>query len=359
MSKLSRYYKRKDKDLYTPPGSLVYIGDDIEENVEISIYVYNSNNFEQIKINSISELENVLSGDYNVRWINVNGVNDMGIIKRIGNIFNVDELILGDIMNTSKRPKVNFYPEYIFTIFKSLNADIDEGIISEQISIIKGEKYIITFQESEIDMFSSIIDRIKNNTGKIRSRKVNFLFYCLIDYLIDSYFYCMDHIAEQIEYLDSQVLLNHSKIQLSDLKDYKYTIVDIRKILWPIRDLIKDIIQHTPTDDENSEELNHYYRDIYEHVIELIELIELLQGKVDEIQNLYHTNISHHMNRVMGLLTIVSIIFLPLTLLSGIYGMNFKYMPELDVKWGYPAVLLIMLIIAICLILYFKNKDWF
>mgnify|MGYP000398040456 CR=1 FL=1 len=356
---MSRYYKRRDEKLYKPPGSLIYIGEETDDIVEISIYCYDSNNYEQVKVDSIVELGEVLTRNYKVLWVHVNGTNNGSVIKQIGDIFNINHLVLEDIMNTDKRPKVNFYTEYTYTIFKNINFDKSEGILSRQISIIKGNYYLITFQEKGTEVFSTIVDRIQNNDDRIRSRKVNFLFYSLIGYLIDNYFYCMEHVTEQIEKLDNQVLLVYSDIQLSDLRDYKYIISRLRRILWPIRELIKDIIQHTPVDDEKSEELNHYYRDIYEHVIELIEILEILQGTVEEVQNLYHTKISHHMNRVMGLLTIVSIIFLPLTLLAGIYGMNFKYMPELNIRWGYPAVLVIMVIIAISLILYFKNKDWF
>jgi len=169
----------------------------------------------------------------------------------------------------------------------------------------------------------------------------------------------MEEVADQIEKLDKEVLMTYSNIELSDLREYKHDITVLRKLLWPTRELIKDIIQQTSFESEGENELNFYYRDIYEHTIELIELLEILQGSVEEIQNLYHTKISHRMNRIMGLLTVISIVFLPLTVIAGIYGMNFKYMPELNLKWGYPAVLLIMIVVAVSLILYFKNKKWF
>ncbi len=357
---MSKYYQKRDKKLFKPPGSLIYIGNEIDEDVTINFIAYDDEKCEQNEINSFQEIEELLSNDYNVFWIHINGINNENIINQIGNIFRVNNLVLEDIMNTNKRPKVDFYPEYIYSIFKNISyKKCSGGIRLEQISIIAGNNYVITFQEKGSNIFTNIMERVSNDGGNIRDWGANFLFYSLIDYLVDSYFYSMEVVADQIEKLDKEVLMTYSNIELSDLREYKHDITVLRKLLWPTRELIKDIIQQTSFESEGENELNFYYRDIYEHTIELIELLEILQGSVEEIQNLYHTKISHRMNRIMGLLTVISIIFLPLTLIAGIYGMNFKYMPELNLKWGYPAVLLIMMFVAASLVLYFKNKKWF
>ncbi|MFW6287666.1 MAG: magnesium/cobalt transporter CorA [bacterium] len=354
---MSKFYQRRDKKLCKPPGSLIYIGNQIDENVEVTIIAYNDEGYSQFKVSDLRKLNELLSDDYNVYWININGINNEKVINQVGELFNINSLVLEDIMNSDKRSKVDFYPEYTYSILKKINYD-NNSILLKQISILKSGNYVLTFQETGADIFSNIVERISNNEGQIRGRTANFLFYTIIDFIVDGYFYCIEDVAEEIEELDNQVLISHTGIELRDLREYKKNIGILRKLLWPGRELVKDIIQQSSFSDEGDEELNYYYHDIYEHIIELMELLELLQGTVDEVQNLYHTKISHRMNRIMGLLTVISVIFLPLSLLVGIYGMNFKYMPELNIKWGYPAILVIMLSIALALIIYFKNKEW-
>ncbi len=262
MFNLNSYYKKRKEKLHEPPGSLIYIGDSLEENITVNFTGYDQENFQHLEVNSIKELRNLLENDYTVSWIHINGIHNVQAVKELGNVFNINDLILENIVNTGKRPRVSIYPDYILTIIKNITFNKIDGISTEQVSIITGQDFIITFQEKGQPLFSKIVERIKNDVGNIRYEKIDYLFYSILDYLIDNYFKCIEDFGDQIERLDGKVLSDFQNIDLKDFKFFKQSANFMQKVLWPTRDLINDIIQQIPSNDENKK-LNIFFRDIY------------------------------------------------------------------------------------------------
>jgi magnesium transporter len=339
------------------PGTLVHIGEKKVENVKIKIVIYNSEKFVEKELSSIDELGPFVDQPGTNLWINVDGLDDVGIIEKIGSCFNIHPLTLEDILNTGQRPKMEDYESYIYAVLKIILLDKEKDeIVIDQISIIFGYNFILSFQEREVDIFDPLRERLKNPSSRLRKYGVDHLAYSIIDTVVDNYFLILEHFGDEIEEFEDQLLIQPSPETIKTIQRYRREMIILRKSVWPLRELINgmqriesEIIRDTT---------RIYLRDIYDHTIQVIDSIEDYRDILSSMVDIYLSSLSNKMNDIMKVLTVIATIFIPLTFIAGVYGMNFDFMPELHWTWGYPAVMLFMFILGSSMFFYFKKKKW-
>jgi len=266
-------------------------------------------------------------------------------------------LILEDIVNTEQRPKMEDFEQYIFVVLKMLQYNEKEDeIIAEQVSLILGSNFVISFQETEGDIFDPIRDRIRNSKGRIRKMGADYLAYALLDAVVDNYFTILEKIGEKIETVEEELVANPIPETLQIIHTMKREMIFLRKSVWPLREVVGGLQRAESALIQESTGI--YLRDVYDHTIQVIDTIETFRDMISGMLDIYMSSVSNKMNEVMKVLTIFAAIFIPLTFIAGIYGMNFQYMPELEWQLGYFAVLLIMLLVAVSLLVYFRKKKW-
>ncbi len=337
------------------PGTLLYTGEKLTVPVLISLITYNELGFEEGDITSF-ENKKINNKDL-ISWININGLHDTKIINNLNNIFPIHALVLEDILHVNQRPKMEDFKDYLFVVLKMFRYDSDKAVIkSEQVSFILYPNTLITFQEEVGDVFDVVRDRIRNDKGKIRTHKSDYLTYSLIDAIVDNYYLILEKMAEKIELLESEVFANPDKKTLKKIHYLKQEIIMLRKSVWPLRDVTSLLYK----DDSNlvSEETKLYFRDLYDHTIEVMDIVETYRDLTSALMEMYLSSISNKMNEIMKVLTMISTVFIPLSFFAGVYGMNFKYMPELGWTFGYPMVLSLMVTIAIVMLLFFRRRKW-
>jgi magnesium transporter len=348
---------RKSKRANLPPGSIVHVGDKKLEKSKISVFEYNSFSFKEGTplIEELSAIRNQGS----VVWINIDGISEVDVIERVGKLFDLHPLTLEDIVNTQQRPKMELYPNYIYVVLKTLmwNEARDETE-AEQFSIVLGHDFIITFQEKEGDTFGPIRDRIRTDKGRIRKSAPDYLAYSFLDSIVDHYFLILERVGDKIEDLDRKVLNNPTRGCLISLQRLKKEMLFVRRSIWPLRAVIGDLekaeheevpIVHAST--------RLYLRDVYDHTIQLIETVETLRDILSTMLEIYLSAVSHKLNEVLKMLAVISTVFMPLTFISSIYGMNFKYMPELEWEYGYVFALVLMACVSGVMLFWFKRKK--
>ena len=338
------------------PGSLVHIGYKKVEKTRTSLIDYNEKEFSEKTIKSIKEAI-PFKNKPTVTWINIDGIHDIDVIQDVGRIFDIHPLILEDIMNTDQRPKTEDFEKYIFVVLKMLSFDEKKKKVnSEQVSFILGSNFVLSFQETEGDVFDYVRDRIRKSKGRIRKSGSDYLAYSLIDAVVDHYFIILEKVGEYIEVLEDEVLKNPSQKTTKVLHEVKKEMLLLRKSVWPLRELLNGLQRGESK--LISKSTNVYLRDVYDHTIQIIDTIENYRDMSAGLVDLYLSSISNRMNEVMKVLTIIATIFIPLTFIAGVYGMNFEYMPELHWMWGYFAVWAIMIIVGISMFIYFRRKKW-
>jgi len=337
-----------------PPGSLIYTGDK-SSSFQINVIKYSENSFSEEEIHTPEELANKINTD-KVTWINITGLYNVEMITKICNLFKIHPLIIEDILNVHHRPKMEDLEEYLFIIAKEISFIKESNtIISSQISIILKENIIITFTEEPSKLIESLIKRIKQNKGVIRKHDANYLLYALMDIIVDNYFLVLELIDEKVDFIENYILESATNETVRQIHELKRNLIDLRKTIWPLREIMGTLYKD---DFQFSREITIYFRDVYDHTIQVIDTLETLKDRVNGLVDIYYTVISTKMNEVMKVLTIIATIFIPLTLITGIYGMNFEYMPELKWRYGYFIVLAVMFFIAILMLLYFRKKKW-
>ena len=343
----------KSKDL--PPGSLVYIGDKKAEKPEISIIDYTSKDLKEIQCKKIEECFKYKS-KRSVTWINIDGISNTETISKIGKNFDLHPLVLEDILNTDQRPKIEDYGDYIFIVLKMLCHDENNKLSIEQISFILTRNMVISFQETKGDVFNAIRERIRKNKGRIRKMGADYLIYSLIDSIVDNYFSILEKVSEKIEIIEDKLIENPEPELVQDIHKLKREMIFVRKSVWPLREIISGILR------EESKLIrkttNVFLKDLYDHTIQVIDTVETFRDIISGMLDIYMTSISNRTNEVMKVLTIFAAIFIPLTFIAGVYGMNFSVMPELNWTWGYPMALIIMISVATVMLIYFKRKKW-
>lgn len=349
--------KKRSQKVGLPAGSLVHIGDRKTDKTTIKIVVYNQENFKEIDLEELEAHTASLNKD-SVTWINVNGIHDKDVIETIGKIFALHPLLLEDIMNTDQRPKMDEQETYLFITMKMLSCEgVPNLIKDDQLSLVFGHGYLISFQESEMDAFGTIREMTKNGRGRLQKMGSDYLAYSLMDIVVDNYFIVMERLGDEIEGLENELLKYPKQRTLRSINRLKREMIFVRRSIWPLREVIGDLERRGSAFIQESTFL--YLRDIYDHIIHVIDTTETFRDIIAGMIDIYLSSISNKMNEVMKVLTIIATIFIPLTWIVGIYGMNFDYMPELRTKFGYPVVMSIMVVIGLLMVFYFKRKKWF
>jgi len=353
---MPRFVKKTSKKIGLSPGTVVYIGRERAEKVGMTIIDYDEAQFEEKEAKTIEECF-PFKDKPTVTWINIDGIHEPEIVEKIGKHYAVHPLVLEDIVHTGQRPKLEDLDEYIFIVLKMLRYDEKESEIkAEQMSLILGSNFVISFQEARGDVFDPIRDRIRNAKGRIRKMGADYLAYALVDAIVDSYFIILEKLGEEIEGLEEELVTNPTQQTLQRIHTLKREMIFLRKSVWPLREVISGLERG-----ESSlihESTGIYLRDVYDHTIQVIDTIETFRDMVSGMLDTYLSSVSNRMNEVMKVLTIIATIFIPLTFIAGIYGMNFEFMPELRWRMGYFAVLFVMALVCLGMFLYFRRKRW-
>ncbi|NVM37022.1 MAG: magnesium/cobalt transporter CorA [Candidatus Lokiarchaeota archaeon] len=347
---------KKKKKVGLPPGTLIYTGDKVKEKTKIKVTDYtvdhfNFQEFKDIEID-LTKIEKPL-----IRWVDIYGLTQVKVIEEVGHQFRLHPLVLEDILSPNQRPKLEDYESYIFVVLKKLSWNQEEDEFEyEQISLILGENYVISFQERDTNLFNPIYERIQVPKGRVRLMGADYLFYVLIDIIIDNYFIVLEKVGEDIENIEDILIKNPVPETLQLIYRLKRSSIELRKSIWPIREVINRLQR------EQSklirEELQIYLRDIYDHIFRISDLLENYRDIIFGMLDMYLSSVSNKMNDIMKVLTIISTIFIPLSFLAGFYGMNFLNMPELAQPYSYPILICIMGLIAFIMIYFFKKKRW-
>ena len=354
---MSKYIKRISPALGLPPGTLVHIGDKKLEKAIITLFDFDQNNVVERKLDNIEECF-PFKEKTSVTWINIDGLQQVEIIEKIDTHFDIHSLVLEDILNTVQRPKMEDYGEYIFIVAKMLYVESKhKDMISEQISIILGSNYVISFQETDGDIFNEIRDRIRNYKGRVRKMGADYLAYCLIDAIVDNYFIVLEYLGDEIEKMDDRLISNGSQSVSMDIHLLKRDLIFLRKQTWPLREVISALQRIESKLIKKTTGI--FLSDVYDHTIQVIDTIESYRDELSGMQDVYISNINNRLNEIMKVLTVFTSIFIPLNLIAGIYGMNFRHMPELEWKGGYFWALSLMVVTGLCLLFFFKKKKWF
>jgi len=338
-----------------PPGTVVYSGEKQTAKVKMTLLEYNDKEFIEKEFVDFDECLLHVKTDM-IKWINVNGIHNTELIQQIGDKFNIHPLTLEDIANPDQRPKFEEYENYMASIMKMLSHNTETQ--SEQLSILLFDNnMVISFQEAHGgDAFDIIRTRIRTGKGRIRKMGADYLAYCLIDAVVDLYFVILEKIGDRIEILEEELIEEPSKKTMKSLHNMKREMIFLRKAVWPMRELINSFERTESKLVKKTTRL--FLRDLYDHTIRVIDTVETYRDLLSGMMDVYLSSVSNRMNEVMKVLTIITTIFIPLSFIAGIYGMNFDNMPELHWHYGYHTLLLVMLLIALGMIFYFKRKKW-
>jgi len=349
--------KKRSAKAGLPPGTLVHIGAKRSGTSLIRILDYDADAVRERDRAALSECVPFRDTD-SVTWIDIEGLQDIGLLDGIGGCYGLHPLILEDILNTDQRPKADDMEDYIYVVLKMLDFDPETlEIVSEQVSIVFGRNYVISLQEGrEGDLFEPLRERIRGNKGRIRKMGPDYLAYSLLDTIIDHYFIILEKFAERIEVLEDDLVNDPRPETLQQIHHLKREMIFLRKSAWPLREVVS--VLEKSESDLIRPATKIFLRDIYDHAIHIIDSIETYREMLSSMLDIYLSSVSNRMNQVMKVLTIIATIFMPLTFVAGIYGMNFRFMPELGWRWGYPLVLLIMAGAAAAMVYFFKKKSW-
>lgn len=352
---MARFLKDKQNSKGAAPGSLIFIGQQKMENSRIRVTQYNTEYIKEGELKKLDKIGEYLSDDH-VTWISIHGLQDTTLIAQIGEKFDISSLILEDILNTDERPKFIEDDTHLFVILKSLNFNPENCKFQiDQISLIVGENYLISIQETETDYFEDVSRRLNSRMGKIRSYSPDYLCYTLIDTVVDGYILNIEKMGNVIEEQEKRLLTSDKQI-IENIYHYKTELAYIRKNIRPVKELMTRFV--TSDSDLINDRTYSYLRDLEGLVTQALEAIEIYYTMVSDQQNSYNANINNNVNDVMKVLTIFSAIFIPLTFIVGVYGMNFNYIPALKYRYSYFILWGIMVAIAIIMLFFFKRKKW-
>jgi magnesium transporter len=339
-----------------PPGSLVYTGDKGHLPAKITITRYNEDKIVEHHFDSFNQCQ--LAGDAGeVTWINVSGISKVTDLENVGECFKIHPLVLEDILEVGQRPKVEDYEDYLYIVLNSiLPAAGAEELVAEEISLVLGPHYLLSFYAGDGDIYAPIRERLLQAKGRIRKLGADYLAYALIDLVVDNYFVELERFGDQMESLEDEVVANPSPQTLRDVHLFKNDMIMLRKSLWPLREVIARLERReSPLISEN---LGNYFRDVYDHIVIAIDTVETYRDILSGMLDIYLSSMSNRLNSIMKVLTIIATIFMPLTFITSLYGMNFKHMPELQWEYGYFMVLGMVVVIAFTMVEYFRRKGW-
>ena len=354
---MARTSRRRTKKVGLPAGTLVYTGEHAAGKVSVTLIDYDEQTFEERPINLADECA-VYKNKPTATWINVDGVNDPVMLEKLGECFGLHRLVMEDILSVVQRPKVEDFGEYLFVVLKMLTYnERTEEVVPEQVSLIIGQNFLLSFQEGVAgDVFHLIRDRLRTGRGKIRKMGADYLAYSLLDALVDGYFVILEKLGDRIDALEEELIVKTSRSGVEKLYRLKRELLFLHKAVWPLREVISSLQRReSPLIQQTTAP---YLRDVYDHVVQVIDSVEIYREMLTEMLDTYLSSVSYRLNEIMKVLTIIATIFMPLTFLAGVYGMNFKHMPELEWKYGYFLIWLIMAGIGGIMVVYFKRKRW-
>jgi magnesium transporter len=354
--KTSRPIRPRLKRPGLPPGTLVHVGEKKVEAARVSYIDYDEKHVDEKQVSAVEECF-PFKATPTVTWVNIDGLHEVQIIEKIGKEFELHPLILEDILHTAQRPKIEDFDKYLFIVLKMLSYnDATQAVDAEQVSIVLGSNFVISFQERPGDVFDEIRSRIRNAKGRIRTMGPDYLCYALLDAIVDGYFSILEKLGERIESMEEELVSDPTEGTLHQIHALKREMISLRKSVWPLRELISGLQRSESSLISDSTEI--YLRDVYDHTIQVIDTVESFRDMASGMLDIYLSSISNKMNAVMKVLTIIATIFIPLTFVAGIYGMNFENMPELKWRWGYLTVWLVIGTITACMVVYFRRKKW-
>jgi magnesium transporter len=356
MTKKKKYIH---SNLGTSPGTLTYIGPDVEFATKITRIEYNADSYKITPIPHFSQINQIILDPNKRHWFNIDGIHEPAVVAAIGEIFHLHPLILEDIMNTQQKPKFEYYDEgQLFFTFKMTEYNpFTREIEVEHLSLILLNNCVISFQEERNkDVFNPVISRIIASAGKTRKNGADYLLYCLIDLVVDHYFEVLDCFSENIEKLEEDIISDAQSKSMRELYSIKREVMLMKKVIFPLREMISGLLREDI--DAISANTALYLRDVHDHTSQVLENIESYRELIASLMDLYLSQVSNKMNNIMKVLTVISVIFMPLTFVAGIYGMNFDDMPELHWRYGYPVVWGVMIALVIGMLIGFRKKGW-
>jgi len=339
------------------PGTLVHVGEQKTNNVTITLLDYDAKGyFVERETVDPGELAKAIQTPA-ITWINVTGLHQITMMGGIGQAFGIHPLLLEDILNTEQRPKIEQSNDILILILKAVCWDEAAGHTEvEQVSLVIGASYVLSFLERPSDLFTPVHQRLREGNGRLRQMGADYLAYALLDAIVDNYFLTLEQISDQIEQIEDDIIDDPTPEDVQTIHELRRELLDLRKAIWPLREIISSLYRGEFP--QFQPETLLYVRDVYEHIIQVIDTLETFRDVVSGLLDMYLSTVSNKMNEVMKVLTIIATIFIPLTFITSLYGMNFQYMPELQWRMGYPFVWIIIILTSITLILYFKRKGW-
>ena len=339
-----------------PPGTLVYFGERRVDRSTITVVDYDGEGVREHTVETAEACREYLKRP-TVTWINVTGLHDTELLQQTGDVFGLHPLILEDIATLGQRPKVEDHSDYIYVVLTMLYRSRTSGdILAEQVSLVVGRNYLLSFQEVEGDVFEMIRERLRAGKGRIRKLGVDYLAYALLDAIVDNYFVVLEEVGDRIEQLQAAILEEGGPETLQKIHRLKSEMIFMRKNVWPVRELVSGLEKSDSALIQKS--TRPYLRDLYEHTIHVIDSVETLRDMLSTALDIYVSSVSNRMNEVMKVLTVIATIFIPLTFIVGVYGMNFDVMPELRWKYGYVGIWAFMLTVGVGMFVYFKRRKW-
>ncbi|OGD24781.1 MAG: magnesium and cobalt transport protein CorA [Candidatus Aminicenantes bacterium RBG_13_63_10] len=349
-------FKKRKKEIGLAPGTLVHVGQKLVEKTKITVMDYSAKRYIEKEVKSFEECFRYRDTS-SITWINIDGVHEADIVRKVGDHFKIHPLIQEDIMNTTQRAKVEDFGHFVYLVVRMARPERKNGEeMFEQISLVLGKNFVISFQEDVGDTLDPVRDRIRKGKGRLRQQGADYLTYALLDSIVDSYFLTLERQGEEIEALEEDLLTKPDQQIVHRIHRLKREMIFMRKAVWPLREVISGLERMEVGLIKPSTTI--YLKDVYDHTIQVIDTVETYRDMLSGMLDIYLSSVSNRMNEVMKVLTIISTIFIPLTFLAGIYGMNFKFMPETEWRWGYFFVLGIMLVAAGLMVRVFRRKKW-
>jgi magnesium transporter len=346
--------QKRSRKTGLPPGTLVHIGERKSEKVTISVFHYSGESCRELEPEEVSAI--CPPADESVIWVNVGGVHQVEVVETLGKQFSLHPLLLEDVANTDQRAKLDDYETYYFLVMKMLSLTSRKEISVEQVSLVLGRNYVISFQENGTDVFQPIRDRLRGGKGRLRQSGADYLLYALVDAIVDQYFAVLETLGEKIETVQQAVVAQPEPETLNDIHALKRQLLFLRRAVWPLRDVMNNLSRSDCP--FLQEPTKVFFRDVHDHVVQIVDTIETLREMVSASLDIYLSSVSYRLNAVMRVLTVITTIFMPLSFIASIYGMNFEHMPELQSRWGYPLVLAVMAAVGVGMLLLFRRKRW-
>ncbi len=346
----------RSEKLGLPPGSLIFVGEQKTDTVVLLVSNYDEERFDEKQTTSIEDCLSYRDLP-STTWIHVCGLHRPDFIETLGKCYGIHHLFLEDILNTAQRPKMEDLGDGLFIVMKAITLnDADDTTAAEQISFILGKNYVISLQEGNADIFKPVRSRLRSAKGRIRGLGPDYLLYALMDTVVDHYFSVLEVVGERIEVLEDELLTDHARETLPRMHRLRRELLTLKKVAWPLREVISAMLRSETGLIRQATQF--YIRDLYDHIIQVVDSLENYRELTSALLEVYLSSVSNRMNEVMKVLTIIATIFIPITFIAGVYGMNFEFMPELKWRWGYALVWGVMIAMIITMLGYFRKKKW-